>query len=498
MKLSRRAFSQGVAAAALYPIGSRAADIVQVRRSLADLVRENSPAIESYRRAVGVMMARSVTDKSSWRFQANMVGVAAREVVGETLPLAKYWRQSPRKSYFFLAWQRMQLYFFERILRRASGDPAFALPYWAYDDPRQLALPEPFRPGSDQRETPVSQRRNALARAFRHAPFEHGTRALVDMSSDFEAALSLGDFVAADPLNPRSGFGGVRVPDPKQFAAPGAIEALHNRFHLSIGHDGDLASPATAARDPVYWLHAANIDRIWVKWTARGGVAPIDDDIWMKTPFTFVDENGDDRVMTGADVLDTQMQLGYRYDSDPRREHRLEMKANPATLPAPEPAVFARAAAVELSARETAVVFAAVTPPRRPPQKGKVAKHAPAPRTRVVLRDVVVADRTPSYDLFLVLEGSNVFAPTTTSQRVGALELFGGSGRDADGVRASAEMIAFDVTEAMARLSKQRGFSMRHLRLSIVRRPVTDASGVETVPPDPTPPAIGAIELVRS
>jgi hypothetical protein len=39
---------------------------------------------------------------------------------------------------------------------------------------------------------------------------------------------------------------------------------------------------------------------------------------------------------------------------------------------------------------------------------------------------------------------------------------------------------------------------MRHLRLTIVRRPVANAAGVETVPPDPTPPEIGAIELVRS
>ncbi len=495
MTLSRRAFGQGVAAIGLCPIGARAANVVQVRRSLADLVRENSPAIESYRRAVDVMMARDVADKTGWCFQANMVGVAAREIAGETLPLAKYWRQNPRKSYFFLAWQRMHLHYFERILRRASGDPALALPYWAYDDPRQLTLPESFRPGSDQLETPVSQRRNALARAFRSAPFERGAQALADMSADFAAALGLGQFVAADPLIPRGGFGGVRVADPKQSAAPGAIEALHNRFHLSIGRDGDLSSPATAARDPVYWLHAANIDRIWAKWTAQGGTAPVDDSLWMTTPFTFVDENGDDRVMTGADVLDTQLQLGYRYDSDPRREHRQEMKAITVTPPAPEP--FGRAAAIELSARETAVVFAAVTPPRQPPQKGKAAKAAPAPRTWVVLRDAVVADRSPSYDLFLVLEGSDVFAPTTTSQRIGALELFGGSGRGDDGVRASGEIVAFDATEAMARLSKQRGFSMRHLRLSIVRRPMADAAGAETVPPDPTPPAIGAIELVR-
>ncbi len=101
--------------------------------------------------------------------------------------------------------------------------------------------------------------------------------------------------------------------------------------------------------------------------------------------------------MTGADVLDTQLQLGYHYDDDPRREQRLEMKARtPAPSPG-EPLVLARATEIDLSARETAVVFEPVPPPRRPPQKAKAEKGAqpPAPRTRIVLRDVVAADRTP-------------------------------------------------------------------------------------------------------
>lgn len=508
MKLTRRAFNCGgaaVAAAALLPARSRAASIVHVRRSIADLAGADGAFIESYRRAVEAMMARPVTDKTGWRFQANMVGAAASEITGETQPLAKYWRQNPRKTYFFLSWQRMHLYFFERILRRASGDPIFALPYWAYDEAQQRSLPEPFRPGDDQLEIPVANRRNALARVLRPAAFERGTQSLGDMSKDVEAALALTHFTAADPLDPRAGFGGVRVADAKQSASAGAAEALHNRFHLAIGRDGDLASPATAARDPVYWLHAANIDRLWVKWTAHGGAAPVDDDVWMKTRFTFVDENGDDRVMAGADVLDTQHQLGYRYDDDPRRDERLAMKPGaPAPSPA-EPLVLARATEIDLSARETAVVFGPVAPPRRRPQRVKVARGAkvakgvkpPVPRTRVVLRDVVAADRTPAYDLFLVLEGPNVFAPTTTSQPIGALEFFGGSGRGDDG-RERGETVAFDATAAMAKLAKTRRFNIRFLRLTIVRRGVADASGNETVPPDPTPPEIGAIELVRS
>ena len=101
--------------------------------------------------------------------------------------------------------------------------------------------------------------------------------------------------------------------------------------------------------------------------------------------------------------------------------------------PRDEALVLARATDIDLSAQETAVVLAPVPPPRRPPQKRKRAKgeKPPAPRTWIVLRDVVAADRTPAYDLFLVLEGTNVFAPTTTSQPVGAFEL--GKRRGDDG-----------------------------------------------------------------
>jgi hypothetical protein len=174
----------------------------------------------------------------------------------------------------------------------------------------------------------------------------------------------------------------------------------------------------------------------------------------------------------------------------------LPERARATVPPRDEALVLARATDIDLSARETAVVLAPVRPPRRPPQRPKRAKgeKPAAPRTWIVLRDVVAADSAPAYDLFLVLEGPDVFRPTTTSQPVGALEL-GTAGGDKGPDRK--EALAFDVSEALAKLSKVRGYRMQYLRLSIVRRPVTDASSNETVPRDPTPPEIGAIELVR-
>ena len=174
-----------------------------------------------------------------------------------------------------------------------------------------------------------------------------------------------------------------------------------------------------------------------------------------------------------------------------------------ANAPPSDALVLARATDVDLSAQETAVVLAPVPPPRRPPQRPKLAKgEKPTPaRTWIVLRDVVAADRAPAYDLFLVLEGTNVFAPTTVTQPVGAL-VFGEAASDSGSDRKAT--FAFDVTEALAKLSKTRGFNMRYLRLTIVRRAVeasgkesAEASGNEKVPGDPVPPEIGVIELVR-
>ncbi len=174
----------------------------------------------------------------------------------------------------------------------------------------------------------------------------------------------------------------------------------------------------------------------------------------------------------------------------------LPARSRAAVPPRDEALVLARATDVDLSAQETAVVLAPV-PPRRPPQRPKLAKGEKprAARIWIVLREVVAADRAPAYDLFLVLEGMNVFAPTTVTQPVGAL-VFGKAGADNGSDRK--ESFAFDVTEALAKLSKTRGFNMRYLRLTIVRR-AADApiKEKEPAPGNPAPPEIGTIELVR-
>jgi hypothetical protein len=158
-------------------------------------------------------------------------------------------------------------------------------------------------------------------------------------------------------------------------------------------------------------------------------------------------------------------------------------------IPEPEPVVISRAAAVVLSARETQVVLMPVRQRQtkaRPRAKG--GKPAP-PRTQLVFRDVVAGKAGPAYDVFLVVEGPNVFQATSARIEIGALEFAQPAGD-------KPVSIALPADEALAKVSKLRGFT-RNMRVAIVRRAVKDGKGTETVPPDPVPPEIGAIELVR-
>src|SRR5262249_2681867 len=108
--LTRRRFTQGSAALAAAAILPRTATAQEpqaeapaatpqaaryVRRSIGDLIRDNSPLIESYKRGVDVMMQRPITDKTSWLFQAAIHDIADEQITDELKPLMRYWQQCP-------------------------------------------------------------------------------------------------------------------------------------------------------------------------------------------------------------------------------------------------------------------------------------------------------------------------------------------------------------------------------------------------------------------
>jgi Common central domain of tyrosinase/Polyphenol oxidase middle domain/Protein of unknown function (DUF_B2219) len=269
-------------------------------------VRQNiasfTPAqIASLRKGVQVMQSRKPSDPTSWIYQANIHGT-------DDTPVATAWNTCQHGSYLFLPWHRMYLYYLERILRKASGDPSLALPYWNYSQAANRALPEPFRTPTTGNPLFVSERR----------PSMNAGGLLPASAVLFSQAFAFIDF--ASNTNGAQSFGGRRVPGPVHFSnGHGALELQpHNGIHGLVGGSGWMSDPNMAARDPIFWLHHCNIDRLWESWLKLEGGRlnpPKSDTVWMTTPFTFFDENGTEVKLTGAEIVRTVAQLRYRYDA---------------------------------------------------------------------------------------------------------------------------------------------------------------------------------------
>ena len=273
---------------------------VHVRKDVSTLTDHE---LASLRHGIQVMMSRPSSDPRSWIFQANMHGTY--DSPDPNLPVEASWNGCKHGSNEFLAWHRMYLYYFERILRAASGDPYLTLPYWNYTSVNERAIPLPYRQPSDSS--------NDLYVAERDATL-NGGGVLPESATIYSIAFSDFNFDSSAGTS----FGGGTILDPSQFEESfGDLELQpHNVIHQMVG--GVMGDPHTAARDPLFWLHHANIDRLWKRWLDQGGRSnPTAESGWMNTAYQFYDENSSPVSLAGKDILNTVTQLDYRYDDDP-------------------------------------------------------------------------------------------------------------------------------------------------------------------------------------
>lgn len=110
-------------------------------------------------------------------------------------------------------------------------------------------------------------------------------------------------------------FGGGITPDGDAFwNRDGAVESSpHNDVHSYIGRW--MGRTDTAALDPVFWLHHANIDRLWFAWASRPGHDNPTDPRWITQEHRFFDADGSERRLAASAIVDIIGQLGYRYES---------------------------------------------------------------------------------------------------------------------------------------------------------------------------------------
>jgi hypothetical protein len=67
-----------------------------------------------------------------------------------------------------------------------------------------------------------------------------------------------------------------------------------------------------AARDPLFWVHHSNIDRLWASWNRNGRANPTTG-TWLSKEFVFVDAQGQRVSCKLKDFFSTDV-LGYTYD----------------------------------------------------------------------------------------------------------------------------------------------------------------------------------------
>lgn len=141
----------------------------------------------------------------------------------------------PHNVAYFLAWHRGYLYHFEQQLRAISGRSTLVFPYWDYY--RNPTIPAEFTNASSTNPLYVSGRVNTnVYNALTMAPFS-------SRLTNFQRG-------AANAFEP-------------------SIEgAPHNPVHDIIGgYMTTMESPM----DPIFFLHHANVDRLWAAWVAAGG-----------------------------------------------------------------------------------------------------------------------------------------------------------------------------------------------------------------------------------
>lgn len=213
--------------------------------------------------------------------------------------------------WWFLPWHRAYITVTERKIREISGDQSFAYPYWNWSSDRRI--PAAF----GRADSP-------LADAVRFTPKRALDDGEVGLDETFGVnALRSTFFEAKAATQIPSSFGGIARPNAAKRFGNASIEAVpHGPVHVYVGgvddndNAGDMTDFETAARDPIFFAHHGNLDRLWETWRRdpnRKKTEPqIDAFLKRRFPFTWID--GTTIEIAVEDTLDTR-KLGYTYDS---------------------------------------------------------------------------------------------------------------------------------------------------------------------------------------
>lgn len=467
----------------------------------------NATMVDALRRGVRIMRSRPPSDPTSWFFQSAIHAHTARaygdallrdEKVGQ-VDRAQFWNRCPHGRRYatadFLLWHRAYIYYFERILRAAAGEPMLALPYWDYtyraksQTPAELQLqyealefPELFREQFLDQSQSIA---NSLFEPSRNGVFAAGMMRLNEQVTSGAEAMAASVFFTQLTPTVEIGLAGahdVGSPDQNLSTLGRIEESPHNDLHISIGgfiddENGAMASVPTAAFDPVFWVHHAKVDQMWTRWSATPGKkwGRMPPAAWLDArPWSFHDHDKTVKNEMRRNWLDHRT-IGTAYDTDVAGEPYL-------TLPSAQ--IFASMAPVRGWSVAGPLLVVAGSPTALPPEgetrivldttlleRAKATQRqftsgARRPRATILLSDVSY-ETAPTAGHAVLLSTTNA-AGRTDLRQLGRLALFGGARRrgddqshhaEHDGQASDADQV-FDVTEALRGLDTLTGAAL--------------------------------------
>jgi tyrosinase len=386
----------------------------------------------------------------------------------------------------------MYLCAFESIVQDFLGDDDWSLPYWYATDPSdetKAALPPAFRENSPG-NTLFTTKRSVAANSGDQLSMLDG---LIE-----QLKLALGaPFFSTDTGTDT--FGGGQRNTPMYSANErGLLEDVpHGMVHALVGNDYDAAGNpirfgwmgnfGTAALDPIFWLHHANIDRLWQVWLDADPTHanPTGDSAWMDTTFSFPKPGGGTVTWAIGDVLDTTA-LGYEYESvKPPTGFRLPEPpiaggggpgglglAEEEPVPPPPPQVIGATVDVPMVGDQRVDVALS-----EPAGLGLAADEPTGERLLLRLEGITGTIAAPAYDVYLnVPDGES---PTDyPERRAGMITTFGVPEASRRSAESSGEGLnsVLDITAVRDALADAGQWDPTNLRVAFVPRVPTTSN----------------------
>ncbi|MGH7230276.1 MAG: tyrosinase family protein [Nitrospiraceae bacterium] len=304
---------------------------VRTRKSASALTQAEAQRLKDAYAALRRLSRARPTDPRGWLRQANvhcwycgggLNGRAGEEIHG---------------GWWFFPWHRCYLYFHERILGNLIDDPTFTLPYWEWDQSANRRMPATYTNPNNATNSLFDANRGRTPTSTLPASIV-GSQVMTQVMASPTAQL----FMGTDAGDPNAQGGSL------ENGPHGAVHIWTGTSFQSPQQGQDMGVLSTAAQDPLFFAHHANIDRLWEVWlrslpTHRNPA----DSAWLTHRWTFFDERGRWTSMSVADVLDTENSLRYRYEDvgpralamdEGRTETRVTLGPNAITrtIPVPE------------------------------------------------------------------------------------------------------------------------------------------------------------------